>query len=147
MSGQVKMPIEMLEEIKDGPKDGEKDLLFAWIQEDDIKKALLLDEDADMVLVQQVVEKGYAPDLTDDEIEVVGRDPFLVAYALSKPADRCIVTAEVSRPKAMRQNRRLPDVCGTLKVAWCDIFAVNLTVRLGSRRGGDGFEQTQYREI
>jgi hypothetical protein len=46
MSGQVKMPIEMLEEIKDGPKDGEKDLLFAWIQEDDIKKALLLDEDA-----------------------------------------------------------------------------------------------------
>jgi hypothetical protein len=31
-SGQVKMPIEMLEEIKDGPKDGERDLLFAWIQ-------------------------------------------------------------------------------------------------------------------
>jgi hypothetical protein len=136
-NGQVKMPVEMLEEIKDGPRDGEKDLLFAWIQEDEIKKALLLDEDADMVLVQQVVEKGYAPDLTDDEIEVVGRDPFLVAYALSKPTDRCIVTAEVSRPKAVRHNRRLPDVCGTLKVAWCDIFAVNraLGFKTGWRKG------------
>jgi Domain of unknown function (DUF4411) len=81
-SGQVKMPIEMLEEIKDGPKDGERDLLFAWIQVEANRKALLLDEDVDMVLVQQVVEKGYAPDLTDDEIDVIGRDPFLVAYAV-----------------------------------------------------------------
>jgi hypothetical protein len=75
-SGRVKMPIEMLEEIKDGPKDGERDLLFAWIQVEANRKALLLDEDVDMVLVQQVVEKGYAPDLTDDEIDVIGRDPF-----------------------------------------------------------------------
>lgn len=118
------MPVEMLEEIKDGPKDGERDLLFAWIQAEANRKALLLDEDVDMVLVQRVVEKGYAPDLTD-EIEVIGRDPFLVAYALSKPADRCIVTAEVSKPKTVRQNRKLPDVCGTLKVAWCDIYAFN----------------------
>jgi len=124
-SGQVKMPIEMLEEIKDGPKDGERDLLFAWIQVEANRKARLLDEDVDMVLVRQVVEKGYAPDLTDDEIDVIGRDPFLVAYALSKPADRCIVTAEVSKPKTVRQNRKLPDVCGTLKVAWCDIYAFN----------------------
>ena len=32
--GQVKIPIENFEEIKDGPDDEEKDLLFAWMQQD-----------------------------------------------------------------------------------------------------------------
>jgi hypothetical protein len=99
-SGQVKMPIEMLEEIKDGPKDGERDLLFAWIQVEANRKALLLDEDVDMVLVQQVVEKGYAPDLTDDEIDVIGRDPFLVAMLCQSPP-----TGASSRPR-FRSPRR-----------------------------------------
>jgi hypothetical protein len=29
-------------------------------------------------LISRVVEKGYAPDLTDDEVEKIGRDPFLI---------------------------------------------------------------------
>ncbi len=78
--GHVKMPFEIFEEVKDGPKDAEKDLLFAWLQDDVNKKALLLDEKVDPGLVQKVIAEGYAPDLTDDEIEQVGRDPFLIAY-------------------------------------------------------------------
>lgn len=31
-AGYIKMPIEIFEEVKDGPKDEEKDLLFSWIQ-------------------------------------------------------------------------------------------------------------------
>ena len=31
--GHVKMPFEIFEEVKDGPDNGEKDLLFAWLQE------------------------------------------------------------------------------------------------------------------
>ena len=30
----------------------------------------------------RLTEEGYAPDLTDVEIEEIGRDPFLIAYAL-----------------------------------------------------------------
>lgn len=52
--GHVKMPFEIFDEVKDGPDDTDKDLLFAWLQEDAHKKALLLDESADLGLVQMV---------------------------------------------------------------------------------------------
>ena len=34
--------------------------------------------------------------MTDDEIEKIGRDPFLVAYAVGHVSERCIVTTEHS---------------------------------------------------
>lgn len=40
----------------------------------------------------------------------MGRDPFLLAYALTDPANRTIVTTEVSKPKKQRANRKIPDV-------------------------------------
>jgi len=122
--GNVKLPLEIFEEIKDGPKDKDKDLLFAWIQEKENCDALLLDEEVNLDLVQQVVNNGYASDLTDDEIEQLGRDPFLVAYAIAN-GDRQIITAETSKPKKQRQNRKLPDVCDGFSVKWHDPFALN----------------------
>lgn len=122
-NGHVKIPIEIFEEIKDGPKDLEKDLLFAWFREDANKKALVLEEEVDLMSVQTVVSKGYAPDLSDDEVEYIGRDPFLVAYALAHKKNRCVVTAEVSKPSKKRQNRHLPDVCKDIGVLSCDPFA------------------------
>lgn len=122
-NGHVKIPIEIFEEIKEGPKDLEKDLLFAWFQEDANKKALVLEEEVDLVSVQTVVSKGYAPDLSDDEVEYIGRDPFLVAYALAHPKNRYVVTVEVSKPSKKRQKRQLPDVCKDLGVLSCDPFA------------------------
>jgi len=44
------------------------------------KATLLLGEEVDSDLVQIVVNEGYAHDLTDDELEQIGRDPFLIAY-------------------------------------------------------------------
>ena len=64
----------------------------------------------DAGIVRQVIDDGYAPDLNDIEIETVGRDPFLVAYALKDTAARCVVTTEVSAPKRLRANRKIPDV-------------------------------------
>jgi hypothetical protein len=93
--GHVKMPFEIFEEVRDGPKDAEKDLLFAWLQDDANKKALLLDEKVDPGLVQKVIAEGYAPDLTDDEVEQIGRDPFLIADALWAK-ERCVVTVRAS---------------------------------------------------
>lgn len=122
--GHVKMPFEIFEEVKDGPDDAEKDLLFAWLQEDANKDALLLDERVDPFLVQKVIAEGYAPDLTDDEIEQIGRDPFLIAYALAGE-DRCVVTVETSAPKKQRQNRKVPDVCKAMGAKYCNPFEFN----------------------
>jgi hypothetical protein len=128
-SGNVKMALEIMEEVKQGRKD---DPLVKWITQPEIEKALLLQEAVDPALVQLVVE-AYAPDLTDGEVEQIGRDPFLIAYALASPAERCVVTVESSRPSAQRQNRRVPDVCNSLGVSSCGPFQLNKA--LGFRTG------------
>ena len=135
-TNQLKMPLEIYEEIKGGGTDEEKDALYAWITNDDNKAAILLEEPADPAVVQQVIEQGYAADLTDDELEEIGRDPFLVAYGLADLANRCVATTEVSKPSRQRQNRKLPDVCSTFGVKCCDTFS--LTKQLGFRTGWKG---------
>ena len=60
--------------------------------------------------MRRVMVEGYAPNLNEHELVKLGRDPFLIAYALVNPAGRRIVTTEVSRPKKRRANRKIPDV-------------------------------------
>jgi hypothetical protein len=122
--GHIKIGVENFEEITEGPKDAEKDLLYAWLEDETNSGPLILKEEVDQGLVQAAVTNGYAPDLTDDEIEQLGRDPFLLAYAMKNPADRTVVTVEVSKPTRQRQNRHLPDVCKTLNLTCCDTFAL-----------------------
>jgi len=130
-AGHVKIPLEVMEEVKAGPRHGDR--LIEWISQDDNYEALLLQETVDAVLVQRVVDVGYAPDLTDDEVEKIGRDPFLIAYALASPADRCVITTEVSRPSKQRSNRMIPDVCRTFGVQCFGQFVLNRN--LGFRTG------------
>ena len=85
---------------------------------------MLLDEKVDPSLVQKVIAEGYAPDLTDDEVEQIGRDPFLIAYGLAAKG-RCVVTVETSAPKKQRQNRKVPDVCKGMGVSCCNPFEFN----------------------
>ena len=118
-SGHVKIPLEVYEEIKDG-----KDDLALWAKDGNIEAALLFGEQADVNLVSRVTDEGYAPDLTDDEVEKMGRDPFLIAYGLAALGQRCIVTTEVSKPMRQRANRHIPDVCDDFGVPWCDTFAM-----------------------
>lgn len=127
----MKIPLEVLEEVRAGRRDN--DLLMDWISEDENADALLLEEEVDAVLVQSVVSTGYAADLTDDELEKIGRDPFLIAYALSKPLDRCVVTTEAPRPSAQRQNRKIPDVCKAIGVHCCDPFNLNRVLGFHTR--------------
>jgi hypothetical protein len=135
-SNRIKIPREIMEEIKAGRKDD--DPLLDWICITEIAVALLLDEAVDVALVQHVVSTGYAPDLRDDEVEKVGRDPFLIAYALADPAVRTVVTTEVSRPSAQRANRKLPDVCQAVGAMSCGPFALNkaLDFRTGWKTTG-----------
>jgi hypothetical protein len=121
-TGNVKMPLEIVEEVTGGR---DEDPLCIWMKDEENKTALLFAEEVNNELVQRVVVEGYAPDLSDDELEIIGRDPFLVAYAVVQAADRCVVTTEVSAPSKTRQNRRLPDVCKQFGVRCIDPFALN----------------------
>jgi hypothetical protein len=118
--GAVKMPVEILEEITDGGPD--EDPLKNWVH--DNRDAILLGEEIDATLVQRVLDNGYGANLTAVELDQIGRDPFLIACALAVPADRCVVTTEVSAPARQRQNRKIPDVCNTMRVTCCDTITM-----------------------
>ena len=89
--GRVKIPIEIYEEII-LPPPSRADVLVDWLKNH--RDALLLEEQVRVDLAAHVTERGYADDLTDDGIEKIGRDPFLIAYALADVQNRCVVTNE-----------------------------------------------------
>ena len=122
----LKIPLEIYEEVRDG-KDG----LAAWIRNPGVAADLRYEREVDEELVAYAVAEGYAPDLTDDEIPKIGRDAFLLGYALRDPGSHCIVTTEVSRPKRRRANRHLPDVARDFGIDSCNTF--ELTRRLDFR--------------
>lgn len=116
-SGHVKIPLEIYEEIT-----AYDDALSRWAKDGGVEAVMLFAEDVDAALVAHVTDAGYASDLTDIEVNKIGRDPFLVAYGLVEAGQRCIVTTEVSKPSAQRANRKLPDVCGQFNVPSCNTF-------------------------
>ena len=88
----IKIPIEIYEEFKDTkPKDGKKDDLALWAETKEVKEALLFNEEAEPDLVARVTYGGYTPNPTDDDLMIMGRDPFLIPYALKDSNNRCVV--------------------------------------------------------
>lgn len=116
-AGNVKIVEEVLDEFVGG-----NDALAEWAKQQTVEDALLFTESVDISLLRRVMSDGYAPDLTDDEIEQLGRDPFLIAHALKRPRDRIVVTLEVSKPSRQRANRHVPDVCRAVGVQCVDTF-------------------------
>jgi Domain of unknown function (DUF4411) len=114
----IKMPIQIYNEV--APSRG---MLAEWLRRPHVKEALVLAEPTDLARVQRVLVHGYAPDLTDIEIEEIGQDPFLIAAALGG-ADRIVVTRESSKPSAQRANRRIPDVCASFGLVTITDFAL-----------------------
>lgn len=108
--GHLKTPVEIYDEVAKSP-----DQLGQWLRRPDVRKAIILAEQADPATITRVIDDGYAPDLNDVELETLGRDPFLIAAALSGP-DRIAVTREASKPGKRRHNRRIPDVCLTFGI-------------------------------
>lgn len=114
-AGLVKTPPEVYEKVA-----AAGDSLSQWLKNN--RDALLLDESVDEVLLHRVIAAGYAPDLTDIEIEQLNEDPFLIAYALVDPENRRVVSNETSSPSKMRANRKVPDVCDYFNVRHCNAF-------------------------
>lgn len=113
----VKVPVEIYEEIEAGTGE-----LTDWTKSQEFQTSLLLKEEVEPSLVSEVIDRGYAPDLRDDEVEKIGHDPFLIAYAMAPHVERCIVTTESSKPTKVRANRRVPDVCGQFSIECCHTF-------------------------
>lgn len=116
-AGRVKIPNEIADEVTAG-----RDEVADWLKGEDAKAALRLGERVEVSSLRHVVANGYAHDLDATEIQKIGKDPFLVAYALSK-ADRTVVTKEQPKPSKQRANRKVPDVCDACGVAWMNDFA------------------------
>ena len=113
----AKVPIEIYEEIRTGNDD-----LAKWAKNPAVREGLRFDEEAEVSLVQKATYEGYKPDLTDTDTKKIGRDSFLLAYALKAPDARSIVTTEASKPKRFGANRHLPDVCADLGVGCYNTF-------------------------
>jgi hypothetical protein len=110
-AGSVKMPPEIYAEVEGGT-----DELAVWMKDADHKKVLRLAEEADLAKVQTVLGR-YGDSLSEADLIKIGQDPFLIAAALGT-ADRCVVTAEVSRPAKQGANRKVPDICKDCDVTW-----------------------------
>lgn len=104
--GVVKVPYEIYNEIavSVGP-------LHDWLTDANVAASMLLQEQTNPAHLNLVISQGYAPDLNDSEIEEIGQDPFLIAYAYANPGGITVVSREVSAPSKQRANRRVPDVC------------------------------------
>jgi Domain of unknown function (DUF4411) len=118
-SGKLKIPRELFDEVNAG--SDKENPFYAWRKEKSHIDALQLTEAVDLSLVQRVLDEGYGTNLNDAELSTIGKDPFLVAYALADPS-RAVVTTEVSKPSMQRQNRKLPDVCEYFKVPCFNTF-------------------------
>lgn len=116
-SGTVKIPQEQFDEVVVGRGE-----LVDWLSEKAKKDSLLLAGVVDQQLVTKATEEGYAPDLNEAEQLTVGRDPFLIAYALVSVADRIVVSFETSAPAKQRANRKIPDVCAGFGIKCITLF-------------------------
>jgi Domain of unknown function (DUF4411) len=110
-AGDVKMPFEIHDEIAAG-----RGPLPVWIRQQHVKDALILDEQPQADLLDQVMNQYGPKPFLDSDLEKMGRDPILIAYALASAADRVIVTKEVSAPAKKGANRKIPDVCNSLGI-------------------------------
>ena len=122
-AGRIKIPVENFDEIN--PGTDKQDPFYVWRKDTATAKGLVLEEQADIAAVQHVLDQAYGRNLTDDELITIGKDPFLIAYALGKQ-DRVVVTSEKSKPKAQRKNRKIPDACKDLGIRCISPFQLNV---------------------
>lgn len=111
-AGTLKLPKEIYAEVEDGG-----DNLANWMSETASKVALQLDEDPDPNHLQTVLD-CYGSNLTEADLITIGKDPFLIASGLTAPTQRCVVTAEVSKPSRTGARRHIPNVCVDCGLKW-----------------------------
>ena len=134
-AGNIKIPVEVYEEFADAADaSGEKDELATWAETEQTKMAMIFAEEANLDSVSQVTYTGYLQNPTDEEVLRIGRDPFLISYALEDKQNRCIVTTEASKPGRKGANRHVPDVCKELGVRCINTFSLTRELNFSTDR-------------
>ena len=127
-SNRIKVPQEVFDKVVNAQDDS----LSGWLKAN--QAVMSPEETVDTVLLQRVIDQGYANNLTDIEQGRLNEDPFLIAYALSDIANRAVVSNEASSPNKQRANRKIPDVCSNFdpEVSCINIFELirNLDFRI-----------------
>ncbi len=130
--GTIKMPFEMMAEVKAGqPKrdaQNQDDELLFWLRRNNHEKDLLLNASADQVDVNRVFREGYElPRPSLDELNKIRKDPLLIAYAMARQGPT-IVTLEAKQENAtdemQRHKRKIPFVCRKLGIRSIDTFVL-----------------------
>ena len=115
---KIKIPIEIYEEITKGTT---RESLVLWVKK--YKDSLVLKKKVNINILEDVIINGYFKDLkyTEDDVESLGADPYLIAYAKNEK-NYTVVTAEVSKPKRLGRNKKIPDVCNIFNIRWLNPF-------------------------
>ena len=114
--GNVKIPLEQWEEVTSGRGE-----IVDWLRTEECRAALILVEEPDPAMIGDTMRNGYG-ELDENGVELVGRPPFLIAYARTRRGARTVVTFEVSKPAKRGANRKVPDVCRDFGVPCCTLF-------------------------
>ena len=105
-SGEIKVPRAIWDELQ--PHDAD---LQAWMRVHQDSFILFPDE-SDVFVPDGLAQ--YGDNLTAEELERIGADPFLIAAAMHH--NGVVVSKEGSKPAKAGSNRRVPDICGDLGV-------------------------------
>lgn len=113
--GYIKVPYEILQEI-----NTDNDPLTVWTKQ--IRKKIEIRESVDQQQIEKILDIGYQfngikPNLND--LNHIGRDPFLIYYALKDIKNRTIVSFENSEPDKKRRKSKIPNVCSIMGVCHC----------------------------
>lgn len=116
-AGAVKIPSEIYEEMAGGGAPRPGDLLVPHLRQAALKRALILREETDINVVQAVLAAAYGTATpTELELEEMGQDPLLVAYAVADAPNRTVVTYETSKRTQRGARAKVPDACADVGV-------------------------------
>ena len=110
--GNIKLPKDIYEEVENG-----NDELADWMSEEENKTALQLVESHDPTHLQIILEQ-YGDNLSEDDLILMGKDPFLIAAALFEVDQRIVVTSEVHKRSVRGARRHIPNICEDVGVKW-----------------------------
>jgi len=110
--GDALVPKEINDEVV--PPGHKDDDLIEWMKKN--RADIVLAESALPSTVDRVIRDGYRLNATSTDLEAMGSDPALIAYALGHSPSRAVVTTERPKPGLKGRNRKVPDVCRDIGV-------------------------------
>ncbi len=110
--GDALVPKEIYDEVV--PPGHKDDDLIEWMKKN--RADIVLAESALPSTVDRVIRDRYRLNATSTDLEAMGSDPALIAYALGHSPSRAVVTTERPKPGLTGRNRKVPDVCRDIGV-------------------------------